>query len=189
MPVVSCAKEKNKARKKIGYERIRSSVLKRMWMENLNEKKDDIWEKSCWRKAVSLTGIITAEGTAKLKTPPCRTHSAQLLTPYPSGLPLSLSHFSEPFLMPTTHSQWRLHVNALRASRHIMIVVKILIDNKFALNMYKALTECQALCWWLTGMISFQLSPNTVRNIHIYIISFYKGKTLRHRGYLTCPWA
>lgn len=109
-------------------------------MENLNEKKDDIWEKSCWRKAVSLTGIITAEGTAELKTPPSPTHSAQLLTPYPSGLPLSLSHDSEPFLMPITHSQLRLHVNALRASRHIMIAVKILIDNKFAVNMYKEST-------------------------------------------------
>lgn len=56
---------------------------------------------------MSLTGIITAEGTVKLKTSSYHTHSAQLLSPYPSGLPLSLSHYSELFLIPITHSQLR----------------------------------------------------------------------------------
>lgn len=79
------------------------------------------------QRGLQTSGDDSSRGNSKAENPcfSCSRYTASNSSFFRA--PLGLSHCSEPFPTPIAHSQLRIHLNALRASRHIMTTLKILM--------------------------------------------------------------
>ena len=149
----------------------------RMWVEGLNEKEANLSKVPLEGGSESFRdlGMVgSAERTARLKTPPCLAHSAQLLGLPPSGLLLGFSHFRA---FADSHCPPSIKDPVLMLSElpSILWWHWNIGDNKFQLTCVKCSLHTRHSADIILGWFPFN-SHQPHKKIHI--TSFYKGKKM-----------